>query len=180
LFHEAYWIINPKATYDEVVSAEIAFQKFEVAQAKGSYDLRLPQIIGKILNDKTFALKSAYIADLELGITNTPIVNSEIHGMVHIGSLFLNRCWRVNYCSLYDKRLPELIRFSKDYQGSFFVQELKNFISKGGVIFYKNTGSLIEVNTDVSVEKAIPKALENGMLNTEKLSDGQLYLLYKE
>lgn len=67
LFHEAYWIQKPKATYQDVVRAEIAFQKFVEARAEGKYDPLLADRLGDLYEDRALSLNMHLQHDLKSG-----------------------------------------------------------------------------------------------------------------
>jgi hypothetical protein len=67
LFHEAYWIEKPSASYQEVVRAEIAFQKFIEAREKGIYEPTFAERLADLFEDRGLALNMHLQQDLESG-----------------------------------------------------------------------------------------------------------------
>lgn len=68
LFHEAYWVIKPGATYQEVVSAEIAFQKFLEQKAAGIYEPKLADKLGVLFASPSLGLNMHLKRDLQSGV----------------------------------------------------------------------------------------------------------------
>ena len=67
LFHEAYWIQKPTATYAEVVRAEIDFQKFIEAREKGIYEPTFAERLADLYEDPSLALNMHLQQDLASG-----------------------------------------------------------------------------------------------------------------
>lgn len=155
LFHEAYWILNPQADYAEVVAAESSFQQFVELKQSGKFDLRLPRLLGKLLNDPTLPLKSAFSEDAK----NQKIQNIiDSNGNIEIRYLFANDpslCQSTLYqkfmrwsilnkeqfesrvkinCSLSNVNLESMLILVRKYPESFFFKELMNFIVTGNTV----------------------------------------------
>lgn len=67
LFHEAYWILKPKASYQEVVSAEVAFQKYLEQKAAGVYDPNLAEKLSILFGNPSSSLNMHLKQDLRSG-----------------------------------------------------------------------------------------------------------------
>lgn len=65
LFHEAYWIMKPSATYLEVVQTEIAFTRYLQAQKARSYDQQLGIKLAALFNDPKIAFNMDLKNDLQ-------------------------------------------------------------------------------------------------------------------
>lgn len=63
LFHEAYWLIKPNASYDHVVDSEITLQSLLEDTSNIDAAIRLAQLMG----GEKEALRTAYIFDKKLG-----------------------------------------------------------------------------------------------------------------
>lgn len=155
LFHEAYWILNPKADYAEVVSAEMEFQKFLELKDAGKYDMGFPKLLGRLMNDPTIPLKAAFrvdalsgkaasliskdgkmkVNDLFLGTRNCEYADRDIAGK---GSL-MNKYRAVSRvkCTLGPSDLPLVMSAFKKYPESYFIKALANYLSQQNRIIFK-------------------------------------------
>jgi hypothetical protein len=161
LFHEAYWLLNPKADYAEVVKAEMEFQEFLELKESGKYSHRLPRLLGKLLNDPTFALRSALQEDKRSQSAPQII---DVNGLITLNALFLNssdlckpyandhqvyekvlfkgttvkKVYDVTYyCQLSSENLQQVIAFQQKNSKSFFLQEMVSFLSMDNNIFFQ-------------------------------------------
>jgi hypothetical protein len=165
LFHEAYWIMKPTADYAEVIAAEMAFQAFLELKEQGKYSHKLPRLLGKLLNDPSFALRSAIEEDKRTQVApsivnkNGDILFSKIFiesknlcefststGNFNrkVGGLFGNKLVTVTVptvyiaCSLDSSNLQEAVSFQKSNPKSYFLQELTSFLSLKNIFYYQS------------------------------------------
>ena len=173
LFHEAYWILNPQANYEEVISAEIAFQRFVELSEEGKFDLKLPQLLGNILKDNSLSLLSAYKTDIEEGNLKGLVDNE---GGISIRNLFLGNdslCSLKKYetavgteiisgnvkfkdkihatCTLSQLNIPEVYVVAKKHPTSLYFKELINFLGRNNKILFDRSG--IEINEKDNFKK---------------------------
>lgn len=89
LFHEAYWIVNPKASYKNVINAEMAFQAYLenpnsmeqiidwVLVTGGNSDLVKAAINIDLKNETLSDLYYSYEIEKQVTVTATPIDNKK-------------------------------------------------------------------------------------------------------
>lgn len=77
LFHEAYWVIKPEATYEEVVRGEIAFQKYIEARSANRYEYSLAGHLQNLFYSMDIELSMHLNEDLSTGALETLGANSE-------------------------------------------------------------------------------------------------------
>lgn len=179
LFHEGYWVLNPQADYAEVVAAESSFQQFVELKEAGKFDLRLPRLLGKLLNDPSLPLKSAFAEDvrsqkvadiitpkgtikLKYLMANDPDLCVPEEGKSYSGkTMFGNSQYKDKLelsCRSEIANLQTVIAFSKKYPQSFFIKELINFIT---------INNLIRINVSKWLEMSSGKELTLKALNTD-------------
>ena len=150
LFHEAYWILNPKASYEEVISAEVALQNYLEKEAQGTYSSHFPRLLGKLVGDIAIPLRAALNFDIknnteptlinEKGISTTDLfpethcqVNSNFKDRV-IDEKFRTKRTVYSFVAAYStcaemsKKTAQLfyINLEKKYSKSQTAKELKN------------------------------------------------------
>jgi hypothetical protein len=165
LFHEAYWILNPKADYSEVVAAEIAFQNFAEAKANGKFSTKLPRLLSQLLNDNFLHLKTALLEDSRRD--NGGLIDS--NAKISLKSIFQNNCNSTDYsieleertfkfsyyyttleykCNLSSENVQTVMEFSNRYPKSYFLKELIYYISTGNELKYSIPPSNITASTE--------------------------------
>lgn len=182
LFHEAYWLLNPRAEYSAVVRAEMAFQEFLEVKAAGKYSHKLPRLLGKLLGDDTLSLKTAYEEDRRAQTVKNLI---DKNGKIKIGSIFLpsadtckvvdkkvytgesifgNNQYRPGmevYCNLTKDNLQDLVAFQQKNPKSFFLQELVNYIT--------TEHNISLVRTKLKVDRDLLENLRNETIDLRKV-----------
>lgn len=158
IFHEAYWIMNPKANYAEVIEAEATFQRFLELKSQGEFDLELPNLIGRLLNDPSFALKSSFQEDQRSKILKN-VINP--NGTINIKDLFINKldsCIKyknsvvVNkyglimkrtfvYCTMNKNNIHGLLEYTRNNPESHFFKQLLNYLNDENSISVQFSGA---------------------------------------
>ena len=152
IFHEAYWIMNPDADYNEVVSAEMAFQEYAEKSQKGIFSNKLPRLLSKMTGSKTLALTAALQADARSQTVPT-LIDSK--GRIAISNLFGEKCsWRSSEfpwtlestmismsleCDIEKKDIQDMITLSKKYPKSAFVREFIEYLVQGNNFPYRTS-----------------------------------------
>lgn len=184
LFHEAYWILKPNATYSEVVAAEMSFQKYVEGAIAGKYEVKLPRLVGSLLEDPSIALKTAMEFD-RVSQSAPNIIDA--NGKIKFRDLFVNtkKCEAyggytkevVNmfgrkvskdgiavFCGLDKEDVRYVLEKSRKNPSSMFLAELVSFLTAGNEI---RTNALV-------VTKDEPKRLDKYMA-LEKGSDSMRF-----
>lgn len=152
LFHEAYWILNPRASYSQVVAAESSFQKFVESKNNGKFDTELVRLLGDVMSDQLLPLKTAFSEDARKQ-TAPALITKE--GNIKLKNIFAGNtdlCSNFDYrmgdsgkktvfgkekrvtflstnCTLSFEHLQQVLELSRKYPKSFFLKELMRFIS---------------------------------------------------
>lgn len=155
LFHEAYWILKPRANYSEVVAAESAFQKFVEARESDEFDSELVNILGSVLDDSSLALKTAFkedarsqksaalistIGTMKLGYLfgdNTDLCKKSVENKYTGEGLFGRNKHELTLeakCKLNYYNLQDILVLSRKFPESYFLKELMRFVSAGNSI----------------------------------------------
>lgn len=197
LFHEAYWILKPNADYSEVVSAEIAFQKFAESKQMDKFDPKLPRLLGKLLENPLLSVKTAWLEDSRRN--NGGVVSSQ--GKILFKHLFANSCkpapaevgysnrtFKMNYyydhflvdCTLNAKNIEALMEISNKYPKSFFLKEMMYFVTTGHSIKFRNdsnyNGSFFQAPTEKKIAQL--RADYTSQLNNYEVGMDNLDLSY--
>lgn len=191
LFHEAYWILNPKADYAKVVNAEMIFQEFLELKESGKYNHKLPRLLGTLLSDPTLALQSAVKEDMR---TNRSPEILDAKGNVSLTNVFTNFSKMCSFykdsqtftekkflakstktvskgslgCELSYEDLQETLAFQQKHPESYFLQELVSYLSMKNKISYRSIeitkeGENVEANYK-EIERSL-KALKTNVSN---------------
>lgn len=186
LFHEAYWILNPKANYAEVVSAEMEFQKFLELKEAGKYDLGFPKLLGKLMNDPTIPVKASYRADMLSGKA-APILHED--GSINVKDLLfgtqdcslLDGYWKESFmkksrlvskvqCMLVFGNLSLVMTASKKYPESYFLKALANYLSQGNILFIGSNEQIKSENKETLINEFMNKKVN--LENVESYDSG--------
>ena len=129
LFHEAYWILNPTASYNEVVEAEMYFQAY----------LENPDSVKKLTS---FISKIGTSSDYLRTLIKYDLQHKTMHGLVKDNKILMSdllgknfdNC-RQTYGSLEcnDLAISNIYDLTKKYEDSAFLKFLFNKISEGKV-----------------------------------------------
>lgn len=193
LFHEAYWILNPRASYSNVVAAESSFQKFVEAKAKSGLDNGLTRILGEVLGDPLLAVKTAFLHDKKT--QNSPTLISK-DGNIKLRYLLGNNSdlcdkseTRAQYdgrtvigtrkydyylkakCELDFQNLNDVLELSRQFPKSFFMKELMKFLADGNKIYIEYQGEKLK-NEKELYKVALERAL-NHTANFERANMGE-------
>jgi len=147
LFHESYWIFKPDATYLEVVSAEMAFQKFLEAKQVKKYHPALARIFSGLFGQHislsmalTQDLKSGALVKLGAGKKGLPVAKLFRSGQVFC-SYSMDRSWLMNASIYGDTDLAYIFQLQRQFPQSLFLNDLLEFMAPdrtgkvGGVVF---------------------------------------------
>lgn len=137
LFHEGYWIQKPDASYLEVVSAEIAFQKYVEQKSIGKYEPALAEKLSVLFGSPTITFNMHLKQDFSSGALGE-LGGSEENGLPLASILPQNAQCMVNKgqisqsreISLQSERLIQnLYALSQKYPASHFLRALLDFLS---------------------------------------------------
>jgi len=117
LFHEAYWLVNPKASYDQVVAAEMSFQAI-VDQPNNL--MRQMDFLNRV-GTRADGLKFALDHDLKTGALGDLLNPND--GMISLDALFgFAQCIGVGTCS--DEALPHIYHLAQQRPNSLLLKRL--------------------------------------------------------
>lgn len=181
LFHEAYWILKPSASYSEVVGAEMAFQKYVEGVINGKYEVKLPRLLGSLLKDPSIPLKTAMEFD-RVSQAAPNIIG--VNGKIKFSNLFVNtkKCEVYSgytqtvenmfgrkvskeaygvQCSLNKEDVRYVLEKSRKNQSSMFLAELVSFLTTGNEVRTNLFGVIKGEGKPLEKYMAIEKGVES-------------------
>ena len=125
LFHEAYWILNPEASYEQVVEAEMSFQAH---LEKPTSSKKLTSFIGNVGSSSDF-LKMLVSYDLKMKTLDGLLIDNKILTNELIGQDFIdcrkkltsNHCYELMSLNIYKltKLYPDSLLLSYFFEKSY-------------------------------------------------------------
>lgn len=195
LFHEAYWIMKPSASYEEVIAAEVAFQNFLEKDVQGFYSPTFPRLLGDLTQDRTIPLKASLNFDIKNN-TEPAIINEDgvlvtalnpqsacktkvnvLYSLEHRNFLPSKKTNYLNEVSLTcgytykSDAQPFYINLERTYPNSRLIKELKNaFLTHNSLMLYKDEHWITPETT-----KKVADELKVNFSNLSESEIGKLY-----
>ncbi len=146
IFHEGYWIVNPDSTYQQVVDAEISFQRY---LENMSSNVSLMAWLEKIM-DPNQLLSTAFVIDNQNGVFNAVSKKGKIRVGVILGEQGLNCIKNSGAYDCHDLMLNSVYQVSKNYPNSITIKMITNWLLTG-----KNIGISYPYQSNFSIKERI-------------------------